>query len=66
MMHVLFAGGFEDRDYLERHTLGHEALRERAAEWTPERTASRHRAAGRDHRVARRALRHARTPRSFA
>jgi anaerobic selenocysteine-containing dehydrogenase len=40
MMHVLFAGGFEDRDYLEQHTLGHEALRERAAEWTLERTAS--------------------------
>src|SRR6185369_5844007 len=40
MMHVLFAGGFEDRDYLEQYTLGHEALRERAAEWTPERTAS--------------------------
>ena len=30
MMHVLFARGLEDRDYLERHTLGHEALRERA------------------------------------
>jgi len=40
MMHVLFAGGFEDREYLERHTLGHEALRERAAEWTPARTAA--------------------------
>jgi len=40
MMHVLFAGGLEDRDYLERYTLGHEALRERAAEWTPARTAS--------------------------
>ena len=35
MMHVLFARGLEDRDYLERHTLGHEQLRERAAEWTP-------------------------------
>jgi anaerobic selenocysteine-containing dehydrogenase len=40
MMHVLFAGGLEDRDYLERYTLGHEALRERVAEWTPDRTAS--------------------------
>jgi anaerobic selenocysteine-containing dehydrogenase len=40
MMHVLFAGSMEDRDYLEQYTLGHEALRERAAEWTPERTAS--------------------------
>jgi anaerobic selenocysteine-containing dehydrogenase len=40
MMHVLFARGLEDRDYLERHTLGHEALRGRAAEWTPARTAA--------------------------
>ena len=38
MMHVLFARGLEDRDYLERYTLGHDALRERAAEWTPART----------------------------
>ncbi len=38
MMHVLFARELEDRDYLEQFTLGHEALRERAAEWTPERT----------------------------
>jgi anaerobic selenocysteine-containing dehydrogenase len=39
MMHVVFAQGLEDRDFLERHTLGHEAMRVRAAEWTPERTA---------------------------
>jgi len=39
MMHLLFARGLEDRDYLERYTLGHEQLRERVAEWTPERTA---------------------------
>jgi anaerobic selenocysteine-containing dehydrogenase len=39
MMHVLFAEGLEDRDFLERHTLGHEELRARAAEWTPARTA---------------------------
>jgi anaerobic selenocysteine-containing dehydrogenase len=38
MMQVLFARGLEDRDYIERHTLGHEELRVRAAEWTPERT----------------------------
>ena len=37
MMHVLFARGLEDRDYLERYTLGEAPLRERAAEWTPER-----------------------------
>ena len=40
MMHVVFAKGLEDRDYLEQHTLGHEAMRERAAEWTPARTAT--------------------------
>ena len=40
MMHVLFADGLEDRDYLERHTLGHDGLRARAAEWTPERAAA--------------------------
>jgi anaerobic selenocysteine-containing dehydrogenase len=40
MMHVLFARGLEDRGYLERYTLGHEALRERAAEWTPACTAA--------------------------
>jgi anaerobic selenocysteine-containing dehydrogenase len=40
MMHVIFARGLEDREYLEQYTLGHEALRERAAEWTPTRTAS--------------------------
>ena len=39
MMHVIFARGLEDRDYLERYTLGHEAMRERAAEWNPARTA---------------------------
>ena len=38
MMHVMFARGLEDHDYLEKHTLGHEALRERAAEWTTSRT----------------------------
>ena len=37
MMHVVFAEGLEDRDYLERHTLGHAELRARAAEWTPAR-----------------------------
>jgi anaerobic selenocysteine-containing dehydrogenase len=40
IMHVVFARGLEDADYLERHTLGHEAMRERAAEWTPARTAA--------------------------
>jgi len=40
MMHVLFAEKLEDRDYLERYTLGHAELRARAAEWTPERSAT--------------------------
>jgi anaerobic selenocysteine-containing dehydrogenase len=40
MMHVLFARGLEDREFLERHTVGHEELRARAAEWTPARTAA--------------------------
>jgi anaerobic selenocysteine-containing dehydrogenase len=39
MMHVIFAEGRQDQDYLERYTLGWEALRERAAEWSPERAA---------------------------
>ena len=40
MMHVVFAEGLEDRDYLERHTLGHDELRGRVAEWTPERASA--------------------------
>src|SRR5258705_1535705 len=40
MMHVLFARGLEDREFLERHTLGHDALRGRAADWAPPRTAA--------------------------
>ncbi len=40
LMHVVFASELEDRDYLERYTLGHEAMRARAAEWTPARTAA--------------------------
>jgi anaerobic selenocysteine-containing dehydrogenase len=40
MMHVLFRDGLEDADYLARYTVGAEALRERAGEWTPERAAA--------------------------
>ena len=40
MMHVIFAQGLEDREYLEEYTLGHEAMRERAAEWTTSRTSA--------------------------
>jgi anaerobic selenocysteine-containing dehydrogenase len=39
MMHVVFRDGLEDAAYLREHTVGWEALRERAAEWTPARTA---------------------------
>jgi anaerobic selenocysteine-containing dehydrogenase len=39
MMHVVFAEGLDDRDYLARHTLGEQELRERVAEYTPERVA---------------------------
>jgi anaerobic selenocysteine-containing dehydrogenase len=39
MIHVIFREGLEDRDYLERHALGGEELREKVREWTPERTA---------------------------
>jgi anaerobic selenocysteine-containing dehydrogenase len=38
MMHVIFRDGLEDRDYLERYSLGEADLRRRASEWTPERT----------------------------
>jgi anaerobic selenocysteine-containing dehydrogenase len=39
MMHVMFDEGLEDRDYIERHTIGADALRERVLAWTPERAA---------------------------
>jgi anaerobic selenocysteine-containing dehydrogenase len=40
MMHVVFRDGLEDRDYLQRHSVGWEALRERALhEWSAERAA---------------------------
>ncbi len=38
MLHVIFRDGLEDRDYLERYTIGAGALRERVAEYTPEHT----------------------------
>jgi anaerobic selenocysteine-containing dehydrogenase len=40
VMHVIFRDGLEDRDYLERYAVGAEPLRERARQWTPERTAA--------------------------
>ncbi|HVF28191.1 MAG TPA: molybdopterin-dependent oxidoreductase, partial [Pyrinomonadaceae bacterium] len=39
LMHVIFAEGLEDTDYLESHTLGHEDLRRRAREYPPDRVA---------------------------
>jgi anaerobic selenocysteine-containing dehydrogenase len=39
MMHVVFARGLEDQDFLERHTLGESKLRERAKEYPPSRVA---------------------------
>lgn len=39
MMHVIFAEGLEDADYIEQHCLGGDQLRERAKEWPPERVA---------------------------
>ena len=40
LMHLLIAEGRIDQDYVARHTLGFEALAERASAWTPARTAS--------------------------
>ncbi|MBD0373123.1 MAG: molybdopterin oxidoreductase family protein [Pyrinomonadaceae bacterium] len=40
MMHVIFAEGLEDADYLERYTIGANELRERARSFPPERVAS--------------------------
>jgi anaerobic selenocysteine-containing dehydrogenase len=40
VMHVLFRDGLEDREWLERHTVGHEELRARAREWAPARAAA--------------------------
>jgi anaerobic selenocysteine-containing dehydrogenase len=39
LMHVIFDENLEDKDYLERYTIGAEALRARASEYSPERVA---------------------------
>ena len=39
MMHLLIAEDFLDHDYIDRHTIGFDALRERAAEFPPDRVA---------------------------
>lgn len=40
LMHELVLNDWLDHDYLERHTLGWDALRERALRWSPERAAA--------------------------
>ncbi|MGA8784761.1 MAG: molybdopterin oxidoreductase family protein [Polaromonas sp.] len=40
LMHELIVHDWLDHDYIARHTLGWEALRERALQWSPERAAS--------------------------
>lgn len=40
MMHVAFAEGLEDRDYLDQYTLGQDSLRDRVKDWTPARAAA--------------------------
>ena len=39
MMHVVFAEGLQDDDYMARYTLGADALREQVRTWTPARAA---------------------------
>jgi anaerobic selenocysteine-containing dehydrogenase len=39
LMHELITHGWLDHDYITRHTVGWERLRERALQWPPERTA---------------------------
>jgi anaerobic selenocysteine-containing dehydrogenase len=39
LMHVLIKEDLLDHDYIARHTVGFDQLKERVAEWTPERTA---------------------------
>ncbi|HTD06763.1 molybdopterin oxidoreductase family protein [Undibacterium sp.] len=40
IMHVLIAEDLLDHDYIAQYTLGFEALKQRAQEWTPERVAA--------------------------
>src|SRR5438132_1526830 len=40
MMNVIFERGLEDRDFLARHTLGEQALRERVRDYPPARVAT--------------------------
>ena len=63
MMHVMFDEGLQDDDYMARYTLGADELRERVADWTPERAApitgipaARIRALGRQYGLAKAAF----------
>jgi len=40
LMHVIFAEGLEDRAFLDEHCVGGDLLRQRVAEWSPERVAT--------------------------
>jgi len=40
IMHVLIRDGLIDRDYVDRYTVGFDALAERVAQWTPARAAA--------------------------
>jgi anaerobic selenocysteine-containing dehydrogenase len=40
IMHVLIRDGMIDRDYIDRYTVGFDALAERVAQWTPARAAA--------------------------
>ncbi|HVF65056.1 MAG TPA: molybdopterin oxidoreductase family protein [Casimicrobiaceae bacterium] len=40
VMHVLIRDGLVDHDYIDRYTVGFDALAERAAQWSPERVAA--------------------------
>ena len=40
IMHMLIADARIDRDYIDRYTIGFDALAQRAGEWTPERVAA--------------------------
>jgi anaerobic selenocysteine-containing dehydrogenase len=39
LLHVIFRDGLADEDYIARYTVGGEALRAQAAQWTPQRAA---------------------------
>ncbi len=63
MMHVAFAEGLEDKDYLRQYALGEGQLRERVGQWSPDRAeaitgipAEKIRCLVRDHATARPAL----------